>query len=390
MPIYIVGAAAADPTGRAEANRIAAYRTGRPCFQTQNGFWVANLTPEADARLAAVGVENDYRSVDKSVLLAVELAREAFSALPPDFEALGINVGSSRGATRSWEATHADFHDNPRARLSPHTSPATTLGNLSSWIGYDLQAETTAAFSHSITCSTSAYALGNAFAWLNAGMCDVFLSGGVETSLTDFTLAQLRSLNVCARAGRDENANPYPCRPFGAGEANTMVLAEGGALFALVNRPTPPPNMLARLEAFGFGNERFPHPAALTPDAECVQKAMRRALSTAPNGEPVDLIIAHGNGTLQGDAAEWKAIQAVFQNKIPPITSTKWLTGHTLGASAAVSLAYALRLLAGEPLTPLPYPNFLPDAPPGPIRKILINSVGFGANAASILISNYY
>ena len=98
------------------------------------------------------------------------------------------------------------------------------------------------------------------------------------------------------------------------------------------------------------------------------------------------MIVTHTPGTRHGDRAEYKAIQSVFDNKMPFITTNKWKIGHTLGASAGFSLEMALLMLEKNQTISVPY---LPsqDFDNKQIKKVLVNAVGFGGNAVSILLS---
>ena len=92
-------------------------------------------------------------------------------------------------------------------------------------------------------------------------------------------------------------------------------------------------------------------------------------------------------GTKNGEDSEINAIKKVFINKIPVLYSNKWLTGHTLGASGGLSLDLALHCLSENKAPVLPYPNISPKQT-GSIKKILINTIGFGGNATSAIISH--
>ena len=101
--------------------------------------------------------------------------------------------------------------------------------------------------------------------------------------------------------------------------------------------------------------------------------------------EAIDVIVMHAPGTLKGDTSEHNAIKQVFKDKIPALTSNKWKIGHTLGASGGLSLELAINMLQQQQFVPIP---FLKDQKyPNKINKILVNAVGFGGNAVSLLVS---
>ena len=112
---------------------------------------------------------------------------------------------------------------------------------------------------------------------------------------------------------------------------------------------------------------------------------MQRALASAGNPQ-IDAIITHCTGTIKGDQAELNAIEAVFGDEKPLLTNNKWQHGHTYGASGALNLAMAVRMLQNnhfEPVSYLPPPESIPDK----LQHILINAVGFGGNGISVVVS---
>ena len=139
----------------------------------------------------------------------------------------GINIGSSRGATRLFEMYHENFLKNKQTSVL--TSPTTTLGNISSWVSQDLQSQGPE-ISHSVTCSTSLHSVLNGIAWINSGMCDRFLVGGSEAPLTEFTIAQMQALKIYGREMEEE----YPCKALDILKTkNSMVLGEGSSVACL-------------------------------------------------------------------------------------------------------------------------------------------------------------
>ncbi|TGE29263.1 beta-ketoacyl synthase N-terminal-like domain-containing protein [Hymenobacter metallicola] len=334
-----------------------------------------------------------YRQLDRTVLLALLAARQATAAagwLPQPAPALGVSIGSSRGATGRLEQFHEDFLAD--GTVPAAASPLTTLGNVASWVAYDAGTAGGAALSHSSTCSSAFQALGNAVAWLRAGMAERFLAGGTEAPLTDFTLAQMQALGIYSPFA----AADFPCRP-GAGRPSTFVLGEGAAVFALekisraalhAERAQQPAAPVFCLEGVGFGFEAIGSKTGLSADGQHFQTAMREALwqaGAAP--ETVDAVVLHSPGTPAGDASERRALHAVFGETLPDLVSNKWRIGHTLGASAALSLDFACHLLTAQAWPPAPFPTDLTPAPTRPIRRVLINAAGFGGNAASAVVS---
>ena len=167
-----------------------------------------------------------------------------------------------------------------------------------------------------------------------------------------------------------------------------FALEQVGAAAAAAEVAAAPGRPLLRLESVGFGFEALGSKTGLSPDGQHFQTAMRQALhqsSRAP--ADVDALVLHSPGTPAGDAAERAAVRAVFGENQPALLSNKWLLGHTLGASAALSLDFALHVLEHQRWPAPPFATYLTAAPTRPIRRILVNAAGFGGNAASALVS---
>lgn len=392
--IIIRGIGSVSPLGADTAAVDRAYCLGQPAFQYrshQGALLPVGALPEpAEAALKSLAAEKRaYLALDKSVLMAMYAARRAVGAAgwQPDTSGIGVNIGSSRGATGLYEQYLEDYLAS--GQVSSQASPVTTLGNVSSWVANDLQVQGPL-ISHSVTCSTALQALANGFAWLRAGLADRFLAGGTEAPLTPFTLAQMKAIGIYSPAPQ----HPFPCRPHNQERRNTFVLGEGAAIFAL--EPWTAAQLQARtapvveLEAVGFGFETIASKTGISPEGRHFQLAIREALSRCPSQEPVDLAILHAPGTVAGDAAERQALAAVFgQDRLPVITSNKFLVGHTLGASAALSVEYACRILQTQHYLPLPYPSLVEQPPKKAIKRILITAAGFGGNAAAILLKKW-
>ncbi len=317
-----------------------------------------------------------YQSLDRSVLLSIGCARKLWDKTPwHKGEEIGINLGSSRGATALFEGYYHSFLT--QKKLSSQASPTTTLGNLSSWVAQDLQVQGPH-FSHSITCATGLHAIANAIAWLQAGLGKKFIAGAAEAPLTPFTLAQMQALRIYA-GGK----GPYPCQALHLTKrANAMVLGEGACLAALEIKPTQKP--LAWLSGLGWATEGIQHAASVTQNGEALFQSMKRAIGTYPIGE-VDAIATHAPGTVAGDRAEYQAIQRLFGCDIPFLANNKWKIGHGLAASGLFNLETAIAMLHEQRVFQIPYRPAQKE--PKSIRNILVNAMGFGGNAISLLVS---
>ena len=349
------------------------------CFNSCNTP-VGKLFPEEELLLKNLRNESPhYRRLDKTVLLSILAARKAVGQAGwESTEYASINLGSSRGATQLFEKYHKNFISNDSKRLSPIVSPTTTLGNLSSWVAYDLGIKG-ASFSHSITCSTALHSLLNAIAWLQSGMANKFVVGGAEAPLSDFTIAQMKALRIYSR---EEGA--YPSLPLEKDKkTNSLVLGEAAAIFCLEKDEGQ--NRLATILGVGYATELIEHNVSLSAEADCLHRSMEMALKNADLSK-VDSIVMHAPGTIKGDASEYKAIQNIFGTEIPHLISTKFATGHSFGASGALSLELAILMLKKNKLIKFPYES-LDNGEPKSVNTVMINATGFGGNAVSIILS---
>ncbi len=339
-------------------------------------YWGAPLASASREEITQLLSENEkYNDLDPSVLYALFVSRLAVKNAGWDKDShFGINFGSSRGATALFEKYHAEYLKDKKA--ATRTSPNTTLGNISSWVAHDLQTEGPE-ISHSITCSTALHALLNGIAWIKSGMTNRFLVGGSEAALTPFTLAQMRALKIYSTGN-----NSYPCRALDLEkDSNSMVIGEGAG--ALCLEVAPKGKSLVHIVGLGYATEPLEHSVSLSANALCFQRSMKMALDGL-GPEEVDVVVMHAPGTLKGDLAEQYAIQAIFGNNTPALTTNKWKIGHTFGASGILSVEMAIRMIQHQHFIAVPF--LKKSNKPDQIRYVMVNAVGFGGNAVSILL----
>lgn len=348
-------------------------------FLDQQEASVAMLTAKSKEIVAEIR-ESDpkYKFLDDSVLFALAASRNAVKQAGwNSTDIFGINIGSSRGATHLFEKHHAAYLETGKAQTL--TSPTTTLGNISSWIAHDLQS-VGPEISHSITCSTALHALLNGVAWLKAGMADKFLIGGSEASLTDFTIAQMRALKIYSKINQDEEPWPNLAFDFEKNQ-NTMILGEGAAVCCL--EAGEKENAIAHIAGVGYATEILEHNISISAEATCFQKSMKMALENI-DLETIDAIVMHAPGTIKGDLTELRAIEKVFGSKVPLLTTNKWKIGHTFGASGILSLELALLMFQHDTFIGVPFGKQQKQTKS--IKRVLVNAVGFGGNAVSVLV----
>ena len=380
--ISITAIASVSPLGNESETIWNKYQNPNPSFQSrfldQKETWVGSLDEDSKAQVAALRQsDSKYKSLDNSVLYAMLASRKAIAKAGwSKNDVFGINIGSSRGATDLFEQHFQEYITTGKAQTL--ASPTTTLGNISSWVAHDLQTEGPE-ISHSITCSTALHAVLNGVAWIRSGMANKFLVGGSEAPLTDFTIAQMRALKIYSRSEEE-----YPNRALDLDKTqNSMILGEGAGVCCLEIGKKE--NALAYIEGVGYATEILEHNISISAEADCFQKSMRMALANTDLSE-VDAIVMHAPGTIKGDLTEYKAIEKVFGNSLPLLTTNKWKIGHTFGASGILSFELAILMLQHNQFVGVPFAKVQTQTKP--IRKVLVNAVGFGGNAVSVLLKS--
>lgn len=380
-PISISAIASVSALGDSPKKVWESYVSKTPLFVKKSigsqEVFVAKISVDTEKALSQLRASRpSYKTLDRSVLLAILASNYALQKIDIDKQTIEINLGSSRGATSLFEKYHTDFLHT--GKVSPFTSPTTTLGNISSWVSQELGTRGIQ-IDQSVTCSTAMHSLLNGIAWLQADMARAFLVGGSEAALTPFTIAQMRALKLYSKATHNRACESMSFQKT----KNTMVLGEAAGV-ALLEKGISN-RTLALIKGYGFASEIITHNSSITENAQSIQNAMMMALKKS-DVTTVDAIIMHAPGTVKGDLAEKNAIDTVFKDKQPLLTSNKWLVGHTFAASGMLSIEMAIYMLQHNTFIENPfYKN--PRALPKRLQTVLVNAVGFGGNAVSIILS---
>ena len=368
-PVYIHNIGFVANLGDSSENAWQNVRDEKSLFSEFKGSTVAPVNSEIFNNFSPE--HKGYKRLDRSTQLAMFAADQLKSGLKKDASTL-VAIGSSRGATDIWEEAYSAYSETGNARLLD--SPLTTAGQLASNVGAYLQGENYIDIDQSITCASGLRAIADACAWLNAGFVDQAIAGGAEAPITDFTIAQMQALRILGGEGE------WPCQALNPDlKENTMVLGEGSVLFELSLKPK---ENAPRIVGVGFGTETGNSATGLSPDGKCFQYSMKMAMKNAGWEKP-DAIVAHAPGTIKGDASEVEAISQLFGEM--PITSTKYLSGHCFGSSGPVSLWMAKQMMKNQRWVS---PKWSQSPEPKHLTRILINAVGFGANAVSLAVEN--
>ena len=339
------------------------------------------------------------RLMDRFSQLAVIAAREAVAdaGLDPavwDSGRVAVVIGSAHGGLPFYDAQHTALTERGARRVSPKLAPLTVVNGAASSVAMDLgvhgpsQAVSTA-------CSSGTVAIGTAHQMLRTGACDIAVAGGAESVCSRLLIASACQMKaVSTRRDEPEAA----CRPFDT-HRDGFVVGEGAGLLVL-ERPGHARARGARIRAHvaGYGASSDAYSAvAPDPDGLGIERALRTALADAGLGATdIGHVNAHGTSTVSNDLIEAVMLHRVLGER-PLITSTKAMTGHTLGAAGGIETALTVLALQHQ-LVP---PTVNLDAPDPAIPVEVVSkearrasfdcavktSLGFGGHNAALVLT---
>lgn len=340
------------------------------------------------------------RRLDRYAQFAVACARMAVDDAglrleDEDRDAVGCFVGSALGGAAFAEEQHTIFLNQGVRRIRPTLALSVFCGAASCNIAieHDLRGPSSA---NSDSCSSGAIAIGQGFRTVRDGYADVMLAGGVEAPLAPLVFGAFDLIRAMS-THNDEPARA--CRPFDR-TRDGFVMAEGAALLVLEDLEHArrrKASIYGRVLGFGASNDAH-HMTAPLPSGTQAARAMRLALAEAGIApEDVDYVNAHGSGTPLNDATETLAVRQVLREHAYriPVSATKAMHGHALGATGAIEAAICclgLRHAYVPPTLNLETPDEACDLDyvrgggrEMPLRHILSNSFGFGGINAALV-----
>lgn len=346
----------------------------------------------------------DRRKVDRFVHLGLASAKLALDDSKlnldkQDKNRIGVVIGSGLGGALFHEeqimAGYEKGLHRLNARCVPRISPNAVASHIA--IQYGLMGPNMVI---SNACASGTYAVGESFRQIQANDMDLCFSGGSEAPLTEFTFGAYCALKVLSR----RNDSPQEAsRPFDK-QRDGFVLGEGAAVLVLeelIHAQKRNAHIYAELIGYGANSGAY-HIVMPQPTGMDAAKAMQKALEDAGiEQNSVSYINAHGTSTTLNDKAETKAIKEVFGDyayKIP-ISSTKSMIGHTIGAAGAIEAVICALAIENNLIPPTinyqyPDPDCDLDYVPNQARKakvnfVLSNSFGFGNCNACLIFKRY-
>lgn len=407
--IVVTGIGASTPLGGTAQDTWTALLAGESGANTLTHDWVGKYeVPVTFAMEAKVRPEDvldrvETKRLDPNSQFALISAREAWAdAGAPDIDRTRLGVEFSTGIGGLWTLLDAwdTLREKGARRVLPMTVPMLMPNAAAAAVSMDLDARAFARTDVS-ACASSTEAIANAYDHLQAGYADIILAGGTESCVHPITLASFSSMQALSRRNDDPKAasRPYDVNRDG------FVMGEGGAtlvLETLEHAQARGAKIYAEIAGGGVTSDSY-HITAPDPEGRGAARAVVAALAQA--GATVDDVThvnAHATSTPVGDIAEYKALLAVFGERVHeiPVSATKGAHGHLLGGTGALEAMITVLAVQNRLAPPTinlddqdpEIPLFVPTAPhvlgSGP-QLALSNSFGFGGHNAVLAIRSY-
>ena len=407
--VVITGMGMISPLGLSVDETWQALLAGRSAVSPITDFSTEGFPTQMAAQVRGFDAldylgQKDARRAGRFAQFAAAAASEAILQAKLDLEQedrtrVGLQIGNAIGGLPVIEDQTITLRERGPRRINPVFVPTVIVSAAPCLLAvlWGIKGPTHAP---AAACATGIVAIGEAMRNLRWDDADVMLAGGTESTITPLALAAFSRLGALSTRNDDPL---HACRPFDVNRDGT-VIGEGAAVMVLETaqhaqqRGAP---ILAELVGYGLTEDGF-HMTAPEPNGEGAVRAMRLALKDA-GLEPsaVDCIVAHGTGTPLNDAAETRAIHAVFGEHARRllITSNKGAIGHSLGAAGAVSTVVGTQAILQGTVPPTvnletPDPqcdlDYVPHRPrTAAIDTVLVNAIGFGGQNASLIVRRW-
>lgn len=397
--VAITGIGIVSPFGAGKAAAFDAVANARSGIRILTSIDPSDLNCKIGGEVPAEAFERAAKGNDRFTKLALLAAAEAaeqsdYQSIGVDETRIGVLIGTGLGGAETLDAQYKRLYKESATRIAP-TSIAWSMYNAAtSAVSTAYKARGTS-YAVVSACASSAHAIGLAAQAIRLGQADAMFAGGADAPLTFGIIKAWEGMRVLAI----DNEHPEAaCRPFSA-DRRGLVLAEGAAVFMLEsfdNAVRRGARILGEIAGFGATSDAG---HVTDPSADGAARAMSLAIRDAGASEDdVDYINAHGTATIANDVTETNAIKAVFGSRATqlPISSTKSMHGHAMGASGAIEIAASLvalndgvipptiNLINPDPACDLDYVRNV--ARRGNVRLFLSNSFGFGGMNAVVAV----
>ena len=329
-----------------------------------------------------------------SYLSALDALRD--SKLPESIfetDRIGVIAGSGGASSRSQVDAADILREKGVKRVGPYRVTQTMGSTVSACLATSLKIKGVN-FSISSACSTSAHCIGSAWEQIQLGNQDVIIAGGAE----DEHWTQSGLFDAMGALSSNYNENPTAAsRPFDENRDGFVISGGGGILIVeeLEHALSRKAKIYAEIKGYSATSDGDD---MVAPSGEGAKNCMKKSLEMS-GLKSVDYLNAHGTSTPAGDPIELNAIKSVFKDDIPIVSSTKSLTGHTLGAAGVQECIYSILMMNGNFIAgnknltdPIPEANGI-NIPEKSLEKefdsFMSNSFGFGGTNVSLVLSKF-
>lgn len=367
-------------------------------FSTRIGGQVRNFN------IADYIPEKEAKKMDTFIHYGMAAGIQAFedsgiAVTEENAERIGVVIGSGIGGLNGIEHGHNAFLKGGPRKISPFFVPSNIInmisGNLS--IKYGLKGPN---FAIVTACATGAHCIGDAFRLIRYGDADVMVAGGAEMATAPTALGGFASARALSRRNDDPTR---ASRPWDK-DRDGFVLSDGAGVVVLEeleHARRRGAKIYAEIVGYGLSGDAY-HMTMPSSDGEGAARCMRTALRDAGlNPEQIDYVNAHGTSTPAGDAAETVAIKSAMGDAAyrTPVSSTKSMTGHMLGAAGGIEAIFSVLALRDQAIPPTinldhPDPDCDLDYVPHTARQakmeyVMSNSFGFGGTNGTLIFKRY-
>lgn len=391
--VAITGIGIISALGRGGDATLQAVHDGRIGIRTISNFDSSNLSCRIAGEIPdeSIGtIADEPRDLDRFARLALIAADEAMSQSPRTAELggaeLGTLIGTGLGGSQTLDATYQRLYGQNQTRMPPLSIPRAMYNAATSAVAARHNAQGPS-YSLVSACASGAHSIGQAAHWIRNGLARAVLAGASDAPLAPGVIRGWESMRILSPSNDDPAG---ACRPF-SGDRRGIVLAEGAAVLLLEDfelAQSRKATILGEIAGFGMSSDagHLTDPTVNGP-VRAMQMAMRDAGISASD---IGYINAHGTATRANDAMETRAIRELFGSRADgiPVSSTKAMHGHAMGASGAIEIALTLLSLNAGLIPPTmnlaqPDPacdlDYVPNSPrEGRVTTFLSNSFGFG------------
>jgi 3-oxoacyl-[acyl-carrier-protein] synthase II len=346
----------------------------------------------------------EIKKMDRFIHLALAASQMAMDDAklvisPENADHIGVIAGAGIGGLPAIERSYRAYMEKGYRRITPFFIPMAIINELAGHISMRFGAKGPN-ISVVTACATGTHSIGDAFKWIQRGDADAMIAGGAEATICPLAVGGFNAMKALStRNSEPERAS----RPFDA-QRDGFVMGEGAGLVILEDLEFAQKRgarILAEVIGYGASGDAY-HITSPAPNGEGAARCMSLAIKDAGiSPAEIGYINAHGTSTKYGDELETMAIKTVFGDhaRTVPISSTKSMTGHLLGAAGGVEAVISILALERGILPPTinlenPDPECDLDYIPNTARKkqvdiVISNSFGFGGTNATLVFRKF-